>query len=149
LWAAPFEQKDEMGGQPWPARKPSFAQRWPDDTKLARLAAPGANTTIGVVATDAALTPSQAKRIAIMAHDGLARALRPVHSALDGDTLFAIATGTQALSEPEPVSLSRLGLHAADCVTRAVGRAIYEAQSLPGMPSYREHWAAARKPRTR
>ncbi len=122
LWAAPFEQDEEMGGQPWPVRKARVPLDWPSDTKLALAAQPGANTTIGVVATDAALTPAQAKRVAIMAHDGLARALRPVHTALDGDTIFVLAAGARTLPEPIAVSLSHLGMLGADCVTRAVGR---------------------------
>jgi L-aminopeptidase/D-esterase-like protein len=138
LWAAQFEQEDEMGGQPRPMREVRVPLDWPSDTKLALTTQPGANTTIGIVATDASLTPAQAKRIAIMAHDGLARALRPVHTSLDGDTLFVLATGARALPEPIAVSLSRLGMMGADCVTRALGRAVYEAESIPGIPCYRE-----------
>jgi L-aminopeptidase/D-esterase-like protein len=143
LFAGLFEQNGEMGGQPWPPRKAPVTPDWPPDTKLALLPKPGANTTIGVVATDAQLTPAQAKRIAMMAHDGLARALRPVHTSLDGDTLFVLSTGARALSEPVPVALSRLGMLGADCVTRAVGRAIYEAESVSGIPSYRERFGDA------
>lgn len=144
LWAAPFEQGDEMGGQVLPAHKVSVPLDWPLDTKQALMPKPGTNTTIGVVATDAKLSPAQAQRIAIMAHDGLARALRPVHSALDGDTLFVLATDARALAEPLPVSLSRLGMLAADCVTRAVGRAVYEAEGVSGIASFCEHFKKAR-----
>ncbi|RME62362.1 MAG: hypothetical protein D6782_12350, partial [Alphaproteobacteria bacterium] len=83
----------------------------------------GANTTIGLVATDAPLGKVEARRLAIMAQDGLARAIRPVHTPFDGDTLFAMATGSgrPALA---PVDLAVVGTLAADCVVRAVCKAV-------------------------
>ncbi len=80
----------------------------------------GGNTVIGVVATDAALTKAQASRLATMAHDGLARAVRPAHTPADGDTLFALATGRSAA----PVDLLLLGAMAAHAVERAVLQAV-------------------------
>ncbi len=139
LWAAPFERRHEMGDQskrslPDPADHP--VTDWPDDTKAALAAPPGANTTIGVVATNATLTPAQATRLAIMAQDGYARALRPIHTPFDGDVVFALATGVKALGDP--FMLARLGTLAADCMARAIGRAIHEAQTLGPAKSYRD-----------
>ena len=92
-----------------------------------------------MVATNAQLTKAEATRIAMMAQDGLARAIRPAHTPFDGDTMFVIATGTLEASEPiAPRALGRLGMIAADCVARAIGRAVVEAESLGDMPSYRE-----------
>ena len=101
-------------------------------------ARPGANTTIAVVATDADLTRGEAQRLAIMATDGMARALRPVHAPFDGDTVFAVATGKHPHPPMTPAMLTRIGTIAADTLTRAIGRAVYEAASIPGHPSWRE-----------
>ncbi|MGH6972086.1 MAG: P1 family peptidase, partial [Caulobacteraceae bacterium] len=90
------------------------------------------NTTIACVATDAALTPAEAKRLAIMAQDGLARAIRPAHAPFDGDVVFALATGEKPLPERRPLSVARLGALAADCLARAIARGVYEATSWPG-----------------
>lgn len=138
LWAALFEQAGEMGGQVLP--KAPIDLDWPDDTKRPKESVPGTNTTIGVVATSATLTPVEVKRVAIMAQDGLARALRPVHTPLDGDVIFVLATGQHALGEPRPAALSLLGMAAADCVTRAIGRAVYAADSIGGWPCYRDRY---------
>jgi L-aminopeptidase/D-esterase-like protein len=92
------------------------------------------NTTIGVVATNAALSKPQAARVATMAHDGLARAIRPVHTALDGDTIFAMATGE--ISSPADADI--IGALAADAVTEAILRAVMKAQGLEGYPAYGE-----------
>ena len=134
LWAWPFEQNGEMGHQV-PPRQGGVPMGLPDDLK--RPAQAGANTTIAVVAVNAALTPAQTKRIAIMAQDGLARALRPVHAPFDGDSVFALATGARPLGEPAAQQLTLLGSLAADCLARAVGRAVFEAEALGGWPSYR------------
>jgi L-aminopeptidase/D-esterase-like protein len=75
-----------------------------------------------------------------MAQDGFARALRPVHTPFDGDVLFVLATGAHGLAEPRPLSLSFLGMAAADCVTRAIGRAVYAAESIGGWQSYRDRY---------
>ena len=89
------------------------------------------NTTIACVATDAALTPAQARRLAVMAQDGLARAIRPVHAPFDGDVVFALSTGVRPLAEPEPFILARLGALAADALARAVARGVFEAEPWP------------------
>ncbi|HEU0007657.1 MAG TPA: P1 family peptidase [Terriglobia bacterium] len=92
----------------------------------------GENTTIGVVATNAVLNKSEAAKMAQMAHDGLARSINPVHTPHDGDTLFAISTGTATT----PTTLTLLGSLAADVVAQAVRRAIVRAKGLPGLPSH-------------
>ena len=92
----------------------------------------GANTTIAVVATNADLTNVELKRMAMMAHDGIARAVRPAHTAFDGDVVFAVATAKKKLpSEPammRPGLVARIASAASDCLTRAIARAVYEAQ---------------------
>ena len=95
----------------------------------------GANTTIAVVATDAPLDKSGCRRLAIMAQDGLARAVRPAHTPFDGDTVFALSTGSGALVTPE--RLTRLGNAAGDCLSRAIMRAVVAAEPLGGYPSWR------------
>lgn len=87
---------------------------------------PGTNTTIGVVATDACLTKAQAQRLAMAAHDGLARSINPSHTQLDGDTMFALATG-QGPGVPDLLLLATM---AAEATARAVVRAIWAARSL-------------------
>jgi L-aminopeptidase/D-esterase-like protein len=94
---------------------------------------PGANTTLVVVATDAILTKAQANRLAVMAQTGMARAIYPVHSPLDGDTLFAAATGRRPLADPV-FALAELGAVAANVVARAIARGIFAAEVLPGEP---------------
>jgi L-aminopeptidase/D-esterase-like protein len=96
-----------------------------------------ANTTLAVVATDLPLTKADATRVAIMAQDGLARALRPVHTPFDGDVVFVLSTGEEA-ERPSAAQIARLGMFAADCVARAIARGVYEARSLGGFPAYRE-----------
>jgi L-aminopeptidase/D-esterase-like protein len=91
----------------------------------------GQHTTIGVVATNATLTKAQAAKLAQMAHDGLARAVYPSHMPFDGDTLFALATGTHA----GRVDLGALGALAADVVAEAILRAATQSKGLPGLPS--------------
>jgi len=125
FWAAPFEFGDEFGGA-WTAEKP-MAIDLPPDTKLA---AARANTTIGVVAVNAALTQADARRIAIMAQDGIARAIRPAHGPTDGDVIFVLATGGEQCFGPLP--LTRIGSIAADCVARAIARAVHEAEKQGG-----------------
>ncbi|MGH7046363.1 MAG: P1 family peptidase [Stellaceae bacterium] len=100
-----------------------------------------ANTTIAVVATDASLDKGGCRRLAIMAQDGLARAIRPIHTPFDGDTVFALATGTGA--PPAAADLLRYGSAAADCLTRAVMRALTKAEPLCEVPSWRQRWGAA------
>jgi len=100
---------------------------------------PGANTTLVVVATDAILTKAQANRLAVMAQTGMARAIHPVHSPLDGDALFAAATGRRPLADPI-FALTQLGTLAANVVTRAIARGVFAAEALPGdpLPSWKD-----------
>jgi len=133
FWAAPYEQDGEFGGLGWPAP-------WPPDGLAMRIKGDAfENTTIAIVATDALLTKAEAKRLAIMAQDGLALALRPSHAAMDGDTVFAASTG-QARMPPNLRDQTEIGLLAANCLARAIARAIYEATPLPfkgALPAWR------------
>lgn len=132
FWAWAHEIAGEFGG-----RRPQAPV--PIDYGLERLDARVAeNTTIGVVATNAVLSKSEAQRVAIMAQDGYARAIRPVHTPFDGDTVFVLATGRRPLAEPRPAALARLGALAADTVARAVARGVYEAETLAPFPSWRD-----------
>jgi L-aminopeptidase/D-esterase-like protein len=94
----------------------------------------GENTSIGVIGTDVALNQAEATKVAQMAHDGLARVIRPVHTPWDGDTLFALSTGK--VEVPQPALL--VGVVAAEVVSRAVLRAVRTATGLPGLPSAAE-----------
>lgn len=123
FWSWPFELDSEFGGaRPMAGLPPAIDL--PADTKLA--AQPRANTTIAVIATSASMIQADARRIAIMAQDGLARAIRPVHAPTDGDAVFVLATGDEQPSDP--LTLTRIGLLAADCLARAVARGIYEVE---------------------
>lgn len=144
FWAFPFEQRNEFGGR---RLKPDFAlvaPSLPPDMK--QPARPGANTTVAVVATDADLTRVELKRLAIMAADGFARALRPVHAPFDGDIVFALSTAKRPVGEPRPYALTQLGNAAADCVARAIARGVYEAETLGEWRSYRECFANKENP---
>jgi L-aminopeptidase/D-esterase-like protein len=129
FWSAPYEIDGEFGGL-----GPAGLTAAPDNWGLSRLsmALARANTTIACVATDAALTPAQARRIAIMAQDGLARAIRPVHAPTDGDVVFVLSTAKRPLPDPNPLTLARIGGLAADTLSRAVARGVYEATPWPG-----------------
>ena len=98
------------------------------------------NTTIACVATDVVLTPAQARRVAVMAQDGLARAIRPIHAPFDGDVVFAISTGRRPMGEAADYTVTRLGSLAADCLARAVARAVFEATAWSGVavPCWRD-----------
>lgn len=107
--------------------------------------AAGRNTTIAVVATDAILTKPEAKKIAQMAHDGMARAIRPAHTMFDGDTIFCLGTGKEALPEITGVSprlhaeaVSAIGHHAADCLSRAIIHAVIGAESVGEITAFRD-----------
>ncbi|MFF1652483.1 P1 family peptidase [Streptomyces sp. NPDC058255] len=108
----------------------------------AKNAPPPLNTTLAVVATDADLTRAQAQKLAGTAHDGIARAVRPVHLLNDGDTVFALATGARALATENPLALNEVLAAGADLVTRAIVRAVRAAESVDGpggaWPSYEE-----------
>ena len=133
FWAAPFEQNGEYGGHGWPAATPPAALA--PRTK----GAPRQNTTLVVVATDAVLSKGQARHLAVMAHDGLARAIYPVHTPLDGDIVFAAATGQRPLDNAA-FDLTAIGAAAANVVARAIARAVFEAEALsvpPFLPAYK------------
>jgi len=101
---------------------------------------PDGNTTIGVVATNAKLTKEQTNRLASIAHDGMARAIRPVHTTGDGDTMFALATGEKEMAQTRIIALEML---AALAVERAIHKAVLAATSLAGVPSVTEWHARA------
>lgn len=128
FWAAPWEMAAEFGGLgPCPAPPPPEA---PLPGK--RL---GEATTIAIVATDARLDQAQATRMAVAAQDGMARALVPSHTLLDGDLVFAAATGAQVLQEPV-ADLFQIGHAAATCLARAIARGVWHARSLGMQPDW-------------
>jgi L-aminopeptidase/D-esterase-like protein len=135
LWARPFELDGEFGSVPAVPVAPVPLTPLGGSKLEARTA--GANTTIAVVATDAVLTKAQAQRLAIMASDGMARAIRPIHTPFDGDTVFALATGKTALGDQPAEALAMLGSAAADCLSRAIGRAMTSARALHGHDAWR------------
>jgi L-aminopeptidase/D-esterase-like protein len=135
LWEKGLELNNEFGGQ---------GQR---RVKLPPMpeSAPRGNTTIAVVATDAVLNNQEAQKIAQLAHDGMARVVRPSHTLFDGDTVFCLGTGKQALPETAGLyrdqhaeALSELGHAAADCLARAIFKAVVSAESLGGMVAFRD-----------
>ncbi len=121
-WAAPFEEDEEFGGMGLP-------DPWPEDAKVGRTKSgqlvAGANTTLAIIVTDLALSPSQAKRVSISAHDGFARALYPVHTMADGDLIFTASTNQVHLDDDKILELSVIS---ANVTTRAIAVAAYEAQ---------------------
>ena len=147
FWAQPMAMQTSTGlefGHPHLATMAADAraQHPLAGTKLGGQMA-GANTSIGVVATDADLTKAEAQRVAIMAQDGLARAVRPIHTPFDGDAIFVLATGSKPLAaspDQRARALAIIGALAADCVARSVARAIWEAEDLAAVPCYRSHF---------
>jgi L-aminopeptidase/D-esterase-like protein len=135
LWAIDHAVDDEMG--PRDAR-PMEGIGGSKLDLMAEAAQAGANTTIAVVATDAKLTKAEALRLAIMAQDGLAIAIRPAHTPFDGDSVFAVATGVHAIDAGRPLVLAELGRLAALTLARAVGRAIWAAESAGRARGYRD-----------
>lgn len=126
FWAAPFEIEDEFGGLGLPSPLPADAGEV--IVKFREAMRAGANTTVGVIATDARLTKAAARRLAIAAHDGFARAIWPVHTPVDGDLVFGLATGRNTTPlDPE----ASIDLHAAATavMARAVARGVYAATS--------------------
>jgi len=137
FWASPFEQNKEFGGRGWPA---SFSAA---DLAIRAKGGPAENTTIAVIATDAQLSKAQCNRLAVMAHDGFARAIYPVHTPLDGDVIFAAATGLKSLADPY-YGLAELGMIAANVMARAIARGVYAATALPfpnAVPSWTDKFA--------
>ncbi len=131
FWAYPYEIDGEFGG----VRPPADFKLDPDDWGAAKVnpkamqaaSTDRQNTTIACVATDIALTPAQAKRVAQMALSGLSRAIRPVFAPFDGDVVFVLSTAKQKLPEPNPLALARIGELAAGTLARAVARGVFEA----------------------
>jgi D-aminopeptidase len=139
FWAAPFEEAAEFGGHGFPAKMPA-------DALTPRFkGGPAENTTIAIIATDAVLTRAQAWRIAVMAQDGLARAIYPAHAPFDGDTVFCLSTAKKPLLAAES-DVARIGTYAANCLSRAVARGVYEATTptshWTGPPAYRDKFEA-------
>ena len=135
FWAWALEQDGEFGGLPPPRR--GLALPVSHGRADADRSDPRVNTTIAVVATNARLDKADAERVAIMAQDGLARSIRPVHTPQDGDTVFAVATGRRDLGD-HPLALGELGTLAADCLARAVARGIYHAATLGDARGWRD-----------
>lgn len=137
FWAGPFETAGEFGGLA------PHGALGADDLAPRIKGAAGESTVLALVATDASLDKPQAKRLAIMAQTGLARAIYPVHTPLDGDIVFAISTRARPLSDPV-AGLARIGAVAANVLARAVARAVYSAGPVPegwqGPPSWRERF---------
>jgi L-aminopeptidase/D-esterase-like protein len=147
---------DPETGLPWMARvikmlglNPPPAEEIAALADLDREKSP-LNTTIAVVATDAVLSPAACQRLAVAAHDGLAHTIRPAHTPIDGDTVFALATcavevppeaqggpATPASLSPETKLVAALGAAAADCLGRAVLSGVLAAESIAGIPTYR------------
>lgn len=142
FWAWALEQDGEFGGLPPPPRglglpvSHNRADLTHDPADVAR-SDPRANTTVAVVATNARLDKASAERLAVMAQDGLARSIRPVHTPQDGDTVFSIATGKRDLAG-DPLVLAELGTLAADCLARAVARGVYNAVTLGAARGWRD-----------
>jgi L-aminopeptidase/D-esterase-like protein len=133
FWAWAFEANKEFGGAAAPGTNMDLSDPAPDESRLLPLGRlqPGTNTTLGVVACSADLTTAECKRVAMMAHDGIARAVRPAHTPFDGDTIFSIASGAVTLAEnlQRGSHVGRIGSAAADCMTRAIARAVYHSRS--------------------
>jgi L-aminopeptidase/D-esterase-like protein len=141
---------DPSTGRPWEIRLESDRELGEQGKRSVVLPAmpqaeAGRNTTIGIIATNAVLTKAQAQKVAQMAHDGMARAIRPSHTMFDGDTIFCMATNKKELPDtpgffaaPKAMALIDVGRAAADCMTRAIMRAVLEAASLRSMTAFRD-----------
>lgn len=138
FWAAPFEVGGEFGNQgPFVGTVP-FEQSARSKRDWVN---PLANTTIAIVATDAVLSKSQAKRLAVAAQDGIARGASPAHTQVDGDVVFSVATGVKPIDDPV-LNVLQLGHAAAVCLARAMARAIYLATPAPNdvVPTWQQKW---------
>lgn len=138
FWAAPFEVGNEYGGRGPLTRAMAFGE-----TARSKRDWVGAitNTTIAIVATDADLTKSQLKRLAVAAQDGMARATSPAHTQVDGDLIFSVSAGSKPITDPV-LNILQLGHAAAVCLSRAMARAIYLATPAPNdmLPTWQEKW---------
>ena len=130
-WAWAFELNAEFGGAAPPRQPMDVSDPAPDDARLLALGRlqPGVNTTLGVVACSADLSTVECTRVAMMAQDGIARAVRPAHTPFDGDTVFSVASGVPNLHGQltRGAQVGRIGSAAADCMTRAIARAVYHS----------------------
>jgi L-aminopeptidase/D-esterase-like protein len=130
-WAWPFELGGEFGGAGPPRSGMDASDPAPEDSRLLAIGrlSPGTNTTIGIVACNADLSTAECRRVAMMAQDGIARALRPAHTPFDGDTVFALAGGEVPLNADSmrAAQIGRIGSAAADCLARAIARAVHES----------------------
>jgi L-aminopeptidase/D-esterase-like protein len=130
-WAWPFELGGEFGGAGPPRGTLDAGDPAPDDSRLLAIGrlTPGTNTTLGIVACNADLNGAECRRIAMMAQDGIARAVRPAHTPFDGDTVFALASGESTLKTDSmrAAQIGRIGSAAADCLARAIARAVHES----------------------
>lgn len=136
FWASALEDASEFGGLGLPAPVPA------DALSLAIKGGATTATTIGVIATDATLTKQQAYRLAIMAHDGFARAIHPAHLPFDGDTVLSAATGEKPT--PDDLAFAEICLEAMRTMARAIARGVYEAETLPqrgALPSWKDRFA--------
>jgi D-aminopeptidase len=139
FWAAPYEVGSEFGGLGMTSPHSSGALR-------IRVKGDRPSTTIACVVTDAIITKPMAKRLALMANDGLSHAIRPAHAPFDGDTVFFAATGRKALGQNAMRDITEIGAVAADCLARAVARGVYEAEAL-AFPNALPSWRARFGPR--
>ncbi|WP_410623735.1 P1 family peptidase [Amycolatopsis sp. cmx-8-4] len=142
------EAVDLSTGRAYAADHGGFGVTWPSRAVALPSRPTDLNTTIGVVAVDAALSKAEARRLAVAAQDGLARAVRPAHTMFDGDTVFALATGARELpaaSHPavRPAALDALCSAAARVFARAMVHGLLAATTAGGMPAYREVWPEA------
>jgi L-aminopeptidase/D-esterase-like protein len=135
FWAWPWEVDAEFGGVQPQQGAPTADNGNPFQVMIDHGVG---NTTIGVVATNVALDKAQAKRVAIMAQDGIARAIRPVHTPVDGDTIFVLSTAQREPVAPSVAAVGQLGMMAADCVARAIARGVFAAERLGDFPGYGE-----------
>ncbi|WP_371155261.1 P1 family peptidase [Jannaschia sp. 2305UL9-9] len=131
FFAAPWELASEFGGAP-----PGLL---PPDWEPFGTSGPHEATTIAIVATDARLTQAQATRLATAAHDGMARAIQPSHTPMDGDLIFAAATGKRDLPDPVWDGL-RLGHAAAACLSRAIARGVHAATAESSLPTWQDRY---------
>jgi len=131
FWAAPFEMDEEFGGHGIPAQLPASTTNLRIKMRASGRAQNNHNTTIAIIATDAALTKAECKRLAIAAHDGFTRALWPAHTPLDGDLVFAVATGRKPRSDSLDFAID-LSAVAAATMARAIARGIYAATAETG-----------------
>jgi L-aminopeptidase/D-esterase-like protein len=133
FWAWPFELQKEFGGGGPPQTAMDLSDPAPDEARLLGLGRlrSGVNTTIAVVACNADLSSVDCRRVAMMAQDGIARAVRPAHTPFDGDTVFALASAELPLDNNvlRAAQVGRIGSAAADCLARAIARAVHSGES--------------------